>query len=125
MECLCDAGCYGEGEMAEFSRKESRKARKEHICDECMGKISPGEEYVIITGRWEGEFDSYKFCRGCDNIRSSCGCKPVLGSLWDDIVIPYHEENHFGKGDGVSEMDVLKWMCRDLWEYREKTGLYF
>jgi hypothetical protein len=35
-----------------------RTARKCHICYECNSKILPGEQYLHVSGKWDGEIKS-------------------------------------------------------------------
>lgn len=42
-----------------------RKARKEHECDECDGKIAVGEVYTYICGRSPQGYEVYKRCADC------------------------------------------------------------
>lgn len=46
-----------------------RIARKPHICCECDRTISPGEQYHIARGNWEGEWLEFKWCRYCDEVK--------------------------------------------------------
>ena len=48
---------------------ENRKARKEHACCECKGKILKGEVYNHFSGIWEGRAGRYRTCVECDRIR--------------------------------------------------------
>ena len=49
----------------ELCRQESRKARKEHICDWCGGTINKGEEYDYAAIKNEGEFYTWKNHKRC------------------------------------------------------------
>jgi hypothetical protein len=40
-------------------KEEKRKARKEHICEECKLPIRPGTIYVYTSGIWDRRPDSY------------------------------------------------------------------
>jgi hypothetical protein len=65
---MCDVGWDSDG-PAFFSRTE-RKARKQHACDACDGKIQPGERYVVesfVAARGE-RAESQKCCMPCDQI---------------------------------------------------------
>lgn len=42
-----------------------QKARKAHKCCACDEIIEPGHIYHVTSGRWEGEFDTYKHCARC------------------------------------------------------------
>lgn len=57
--CSCDY------EPAEFYSERRTKARKVHRCDECSGSINPGETYRQSSGKWAGDFMTYKMCPLC------------------------------------------------------------
>ncbi len=46
-----------------------RRARKEHHCCECRGKILKGESYNYHSGVWDGQGRSFKVCVDCDRLR--------------------------------------------------------
>lgn len=46
-------------------REAERKARRNHRCFECQTKIKKGEEYTHISGKWEGNFRTYRLCNSC------------------------------------------------------------
>ena len=71
---------------AEFADRVERKARKAHRCVECHDTIQPGQTYEYVTGRWEGEFSSFKTCLVCVEIRETFCCEGwVYALLWADI----------------------------------------
>jgi hypothetical protein len=55
-----------DGDGCEFSRVETRKAKKTHICRECFRVIHPGETYHYASGKSEGRMWSAKTCAHCD-----------------------------------------------------------
>lgn len=65
MTCAC------ENTRIEFSRKERRRARKEHTCGECRGKIALGDTYVYWVGSTReygcsfSEFSTFRLCLRC------------------------------------------------------------
>lgn len=65
-----DADCYCDYDPPEFCHIEIRRARKEHRCEECSGKIVPGEPYEYTRGKWNGHLDNFKVCERCFNIRT-------------------------------------------------------
>lgn len=65
---------------ASVYRVETRKAAKEHRCDECHGTIRKGENYEYVAGCWDGHWDVFHTCADCIPIRcaiakldSECG----------------------------------------------------
>lgn len=50
-------------------REVTRKARNEHHCYECRECIRRGEEYVYVSGIWDGHPDSYHFHADCMTLR--------------------------------------------------------
>lgn len=51
--------------MSNFSNTIWRKARKDHICEECLNSIKKGEHYHHTTGIQDGEFYNRKDCSKC------------------------------------------------------------
>lgn len=84
----------GEYERGDFSNVEFPKARKVHHCEECRRDIKIGQVYEKYSGRWCGDFDSYKTCMDCVNIRNglTCGNSILFGTLWEEI---YYIFPHF------------------------------
>lgn len=62
------------------------KARKIHICGECLREIKPGETYETMFGVWEGSHDTHKTCSDCLSIRSElfCDCW-FYGQVWENL----------------------------------------
>lgn len=63
-DCFCDY------DPATFYSREIRTARKQHQCEECSGKIFPGEKYEYVSGLWEGSFSVFKTCERCVDLRT-------------------------------------------------------
>lgn len=59
--CYCDY----DGEPPEFMHETMSKARKEHCCSECGGRIERGETYRATRGKWDGDVKTYKACPDC------------------------------------------------------------
>ena len=51
--------------MMEFYTETHPKARKEHTCHICRGKIRKGERYSRESGKYEGEFSDRVTCKLC------------------------------------------------------------
>jgi hypothetical protein len=83
MDCFCDY------EPPEFYNKYSLRARKVHRCEECGGEIRAGEKYEYVSGKWCGDFSTFKTCERCADLRQwvknsvPCFCW-AHGSLHDD-----------------------------------------
>jgi hypothetical protein len=54
------------GEMVEF---QTPRARRQHTCCECHGPIVIGMRYQLVTGRWDGQFESWRTCLRCADLR--------------------------------------------------------
>ncbi len=74
MDCSC-IYIDGDGEGPAFCYSKIRKARKGHTCTECRREIKPGEHYEHVTGKWEGELDTFKTCPECLDIRNIFFCE--------------------------------------------------
>src|SRR5579859_6007983 len=82
--------------MAEAYGCEQRKARKEHKCCECLGKILPGERYHYHHGIWDGEPGYYKVCTDCEKLRAELdrGCASDDGTPFTGIAEGIQNSNN-------------------------------
>ena len=63
-----------------------RKARKIHVCCECKREIQSKEEYQVATGKWNGNFNTFKTCKDCLSVRDEFFCDGFLfTSLWEFV----------------------------------------
>lgn len=53
-------------EMISVKRK---KARKNHICDNCGSNVFRGEEYELQTNKVDGHIYNWKNCDHCKDLR--------------------------------------------------------
>lgn len=61
--------CFCDFDSPEFYDKYQPTARKRHKCCECGGDIMPGEKYEYVSGKWDGQFDTFKTCERCCDLR--------------------------------------------------------
>lgn len=54
--------------MSDFCERRQHRARKPHVCELCNRPILPGCEYILVKGKVEGQFSSYKAHIHCDAI---------------------------------------------------------
>jgi hypothetical protein len=68
---MCDVGWDSDGPA--FYSRTARRARKQHVCDACAGKIQPGEKYVVEAFAAErgDKAESQKCCMACEAIRDA------------------------------------------------------
>lgn len=57
-------------EMPECFVVRTPKARKQHKCCECRGRIQIGETYERASGIWDGEPMRFKTCCDCAALRA-------------------------------------------------------
>ena len=67
-------------EVLDAYQHEIRKARKTHLCCECYGKIQPGELYHLHKGVLDGEWEQYKICSDCQELREEIEKKSNFGA---------------------------------------------
>lgn len=65
MECYCEPS--DSDEYAEVWDVTWRKARKPHVCCECLETISPGQRYERIFMLFDGTATHFKTCEFCAN----------------------------------------------------------
>lgn len=75
-----------DGDQAEFSCITRQVARKQHVCCECHEPIQIGGVYVKWVGKWDGAFDTWKFCAACYAIAHEFSEGGItIGVLWDEL----------------------------------------
>ena len=96
-----------------------RTARIEHKCCECRTAIQPRQKYEYVSGVWEGEWDHYKTCMNCAELRKMFkdddGCYPPFLYLLEAYLEQDTLDNYGGL---VGEKWVKR--ARESKAYREK-----
>lgn len=93
---------------------DNRKARKDHKCYECQGKINIGESYNYHHGIWSGEPEDFNVCLECDELRFDVN----EGAAYDETAA-------FGSlYEHVFESQDLEFMKRYV-ALRQKRGAKF
>jgi hypothetical protein len=65
--CRVEVDPFADG--GEFYNTKVVTARKIHVCDECDGKIQPGQKYEQASGVYEGIWWHSKTCTPCLGVR--------------------------------------------------------
>jgi hypothetical protein len=83
---FCFSGYDGDDMPLPFM-EQWRTARKPNRCDECKRPIQPGELYNFAAGCWDGDWNAYKTCAVCHEIRKAFSCDGswTYMTLWDDL----------------------------------------
>jgi hypothetical protein len=83
--CDVSLGDY-EGDPAEVYHESAVKARKPHQCNECREPVPVSATYTRVSGKWDGEWSTWRFCAACWEALSefSDGGK-TFGVLWDEM----------------------------------------
>lgn len=80
-----------------YRERDVKAARKARRCSDCGQRIHAGEPYLLIDGKWEGDFSSFATCERCQTLRAAIrrveeedGCRgsetqPALGALFDQV----------------------------------------
>lgn len=102
--------CYCDFDPPSFHSRTKPCARKLHHCEECGGKIKPGERYERTSGKWDGILSTFCTCERCYDIR-----------VWLTNNLPCFCWAHGGMFESAEE---------DIWEARrrapdETRGLLF
>lgn len=68
------------------------KARTEHRCCECRGRIYPGERYSLFRGCWDGRWSTFKTCEDCVALRKDIDAtikdaddRPPFGNIYEHV----------------------------------------
>lgn len=95
-DCSCDY------DPPEFCTVTTPRARKEHRCYECGGRILKGEEYSYTAGKWDGMMSTFKVCERCWSIKQwvqnnvPCLCW-AYGNMIEDCKEAVVEAQHRAK----------------------------
>lgn len=92
--------CYCDYNPPDFFSESMHTARKAHRCSECGRAIDVGEQYENTTGKWDGDFSTFKTCLRCRAVREyvvehvPCFCWAYGNMLQDarDTVSEYARE---------------------------------
>jgi hypothetical protein len=78
---------YCDYDMPKFMRVSEHVSRKQHRCCECHAPILVGEKYVRITGKWDGEMNTFRqhdLCaRACEFVRGTINQCLCFGELFE------------------------------------------
>ena len=76
-----------DGDEAEMYHEQIVTARKVHSCYECQRDIAVRERHHYVSGKWEDEWMSYRFCLICWEIMTALTCDggPMFGYLWENL----------------------------------------
>lgn len=117
-DCAC---LYGdEGDSPEFYQERRSTARTEHRCYECRRGIWPGDSFMRVSGRWDGEVASFYVCEACWDIKSSLYCdSSVFGQLWADVESQLFEEGPINSAclDKLASVEGKQYLAERWWQW--------
>lgn len=119
MDCgVCLSGY--DGDSATPYLEQWRTARKQNKCCECKRSILPGQRYQFVSGRWDGDWLSYRTCEDCYHIRMAFACDGtwVFETLWEDLRESFGSITTacFEKIETVSAKEYLR-ECWIAWKF--------
>lgn len=79
--------------MMEFYSERCYKAKKEHQCEMCGGKIMPGELYFQEKGKWCGDFFSRALHVQCHMLEIAY-CTEVDNEFSWDAIYEYAQDEY-------------------------------
>ena len=87
MSVVCCPLYGGDDERPQVAMTRIRTARAAHVCGECNEAIVSGQKYEITTGKWDGDWSTYKTCMSCREIRNHFACSRgwTFTQVWDQI----------------------------------------
>ncbi len=93
--CDVSIGDY-DGDPAEVFHQSVVTARNAHACDECRERIQPGQRYERTSGKWDGEWSTWRLCLSCveTSIEFTEGYGRTFGILWEDLRNNWEEGAH-------------------------------
>ncbi len=107
----------------DFCECHERTARKQHRCCECSAPIMPGDKYISVAGKWEGDFSTYKHhwlcAEACEYIRDHFNDNDCIG--FSTLKEWYGEWRMGWQGRCRDDADVVAFrslMAKILWRER-------
>lgn len=83
--CEVSLGDY-DGDAADFYDERFVTARKSHQCYECREPIEKGAQHHRVSGKWDGEIRTYRFCSHCWEIIGEFSENgKTFGVVWDSF----------------------------------------
>lgn len=83
--------------VPEFCRAVVRVSRKARACCECSAGIDPGERYLSVSGKWDGNLGAYDVCLFCEELRDEaqradvCDCI-AFGHLFETLAEEFEDD---------------------------------
>lgn len=89
--CEVSLGDY-DGDEAKFYTEKAVTARKPHQCNECRDAIERGHHYHRVTGKWDDEVRTYRFCEPCWEIMGEFSeVGRTFGVTWDTFAAEWSQ----------------------------------
>lgn len=119
--CACVYTSY-DGDTSDVTTTTKRVARKPHTCCECRQTIQRGQTYEHTSGLWDGDWQTYKTCLPCVEIRHALMCEGWnYQNLWEDIREHWHQG---GSPTGcIKELETADAKQKLADAYRDFLGL--
>lgn len=92
--------------------EQRRTARKEHICCACKETIRTRDQYVYISGIWEGAPNSFKQCLRCNQLMCLISDEPDNTGVQIDLQCGHAWQDVFSD-DPPERVQRLAFMTRD------------
>jgi hypothetical protein len=90
--CDVSLGEYDADDEGTFYSESTVTARKAHVCRECREVIVPGQQYLRVAGKWDGDVCAYKFCLPCWEIMGEFSERGrTFGITWDTFRDEWHD----------------------------------
>lgn len=88
--CEVSLGDYA-GDEAAFYQERFVKGRTPHQCHECLEDIAKGAHHHVVSGKWDGECRTYRFCEPCWEVMGEFSENGrTFGVTWDTFQLEWH-----------------------------------
>lgn len=68
--------------IAQFENIKVVRGKRDYRCVECSKPIPKGAEHEAYSGLWEGEFETYRTCIPCRDLREAL--RPIMKQAWGE-----------------------------------------
>lgn len=91
---------YNEGDVCDVWGQKTVRARKAYRCDECGGRIAPGDHHERINALHEGFWSRHRVCATCwdiwDRFAAEHRCMIIIGGLEELLDECVGDDDHSG-----------------------------
>lgn len=121
----CDV-CIGTDEdfQTQFYVESKPRARKPVKCCECGVLVPIGTRYLKTSGKWDGEFMTFRQCFPCGEIQRvfACDRNYQFTTLWDDMEYAFEALTVRSPCFNALSIEARAFLTERWWKWKERNS---